>query len=328
MSNALGMMVKPYQSGDWYASYLEILSMLEFLSTQDNVYIVAPRNSNSEMGADIAAAVDRRAYPTINDAITVAQKTDGYPHPKTIFVAPGDYAEHVLVGGSINIKGLGVLGTAALGMGTRIIGANVDTLLKITPPESQTIAVNLENIGFECQAGTVIGAISKAYAIDIMPQTLYGPYGVYVGLRNCQLRMQTYGSGNRWLAGIRGRGMVRLVIDQSEIAALNYQGGIEHVIHLEGDIASSKQSTLRMRRCDIDHRYSLGTGDHLIFYGNNGTGGMVHDCNMSPSTVLYVAQFGPNGSNAFTGTAYSEYNNGANSIYKNIVNEAVSFTWL
>jgi len=324
MSNALGMIEKPDQSNDWYASYLEILQMIAFMATQDNVYVVAPRNTNSEMGADIAAAVDRRHYPTINDAVTAAQKTDGYPHAKTILVAPGDFAEHVLVGGSINIRGLGIANAAALGMGTRIIGSNVDTLLKVTPPESQTIAVNIENIGFEVQAGTVIGAIAKAYAIDVMPQTLYGPYGVYVGVRGCTLRMQTYGSGNRWLAGIRGRGMVRLVIDNTQIAALNYQGGIEHVIHLEGDVASSKQSTLRMRRCDIDHRYSLGSGDHLLFYGNNNVGGMVHDCNMSPSSAYFVASYGGTGANNYTGTAYSEYNNGANSIYK----EAVSFTWL
>lgn len=284
MANSLGMLEKPYQNNAWYASYQEIIAMINRLVTRDNVYFVGPAWADANLGAEIGSAVGRRLFPTLQAAHDAVTSGTGYDNRAVIFVDPGNYYENLTI--TKTVAFVSTVPAYADGLGAfrpvRLYGnASVQSpLVTISPPDSTELAVGFSGFYFENKYNVTAGTIVKAHTIDFRPQTTYGSYQNKLALTDCDVRMQTYGNGNEWWAGIWAEGWVDVRLRRCNVFAGSHGGGannagITNLFLLAGHHGNGKSATIRVDQSAIAHFYrGILAGSPTMFYMSGGSAGV------------------------------------------------------
>lgn len=286
MANSLGMLEKPYQNNAWYASYQEIIAMINRLVTRDNVYFVGPAWADANLGAEIGSAVGRRLYPTLQAAHDAVTSGTGYNKRAVIFVDPGEYYENLTI-----TKTVAFVSTAPAfsdGLGSfrpvRLLGSTTvqSPLLTLDPPNDTEIAVGFSGFVFENVYNTTAGTIVKAQVAKVNPQTTYGTYQNKLAFTDCDIRMQTYGSGNEWWAGIWADGWVDVRLRRTNVFAGSHGGGannagIANLFLLTGNTGNAKKATVRVDQQSAIAHFYKGTAftSPTMFNLNQGANGVV-----------------------------------------------------
>lgn len=292
---------------------------LDNINSPENIYFVSPTYTAANM-PHATNATDQRHFDTIQKAIDAAEPALGYTQRPTIIVYPGQYDEALAIDDSITI--VAAVGQHAAthggGRGVLIRGdGTADSVITITPPDSQTISVNFMGIAFEnSYSASNATKITEPYLLDVVAQGVVGTHPIWVGFKDCDIRMQTWGDNNSWAYGIRAQGWTSVIFDQTQVAGYGYagdndNGGIEHLIYSRGINDVTKLSQLSARNCQFDNSWlSTGTGD--IVNVDNGVIGTFGRCDFDMDYAIIYTE-GTTGTNNIVGLTSSSFDKYRNS---------------
>ena len=273
-------------------------------NTPKDCFFVSPDFTDANLSN--ALSTDKRHFPTIQEAVTAAEGA-GHGHLATVFVYPGVYSENLVISNSVTIAGAVPPIKEGLGGGNGVlISGTASALLptlRINPPGNTPTAVNLVNL-------CLINSYNQANAVDITQPYLLNvskPAGysqrLYLGMKNCQSRLQTSGVDNTWLYGLKVDGWVEMAVKDCDFTALDWagggEGGIQTLFHLRGDDPSHLLSFLgKNLNVKIDYGVA-GFPVPAMFDIDGGVSGAVGRSQLPDNVILQVA--GTAGSNNVAG---------------------------
>jgi len=277
------------------------LTTLAMVSAPDNLFFVSPGFTDANL--DHASATDQRHYSTIQAAITAAQST-GVTSRNVIVIEDGDYLERLSFTDTITLRSRNKPTREGMGAG---LGVNIrgdgtqNPVLTITPTNGSQVAVNFQGICFDNQYDTTAGTITSAYLLEIADQSTYGTTN-YVTMNDCQVRAQTWGSGNVWDYLVRSTGQVRFYATNSAFFTGGHgggdlDGGIKTMFRILGNNPSI-QSVAGFQSCQFHEDYN-GAGVPAVISIDEGVTGFVADCDFWTNGLKLVT--GATGTNFLNG---------------------------
>ena len=249
----------------------------------DSTYFVSPNFTSSNMAN--TSSTNRRHWDTIQGAIdrinALGNSTAADPY--TILVYPGGYAENLTFSTSVHIVGVGGKMNSlsrSNGATPRLTGSatSANSLITVTPPTSQSVAVNFTNFYFEnLYAVSNSTEITNPYLLDFQ-DTGTGGTPHYFGMTDCQARMQTWGDDNNWTWGVKTRGRVITSLMNSDFISLSHgggedTGGVIRMFDWQGD--GSYKAEMWIDSCSIEAWSLVPAAIEYLFYRDNGTNGRI-----------------------------------------------------
>lgn len=303
----LGIALPPDLGESWGNEMRQSLSVLAAVSAPDNCYFVSPAFSDANLHN--AAATSRRHFSTIQAAHDAIPTGSGVGHRPTIYLWPHEYAENLTITKTCALVARGARFGQGLGAGrgVSLIGANAQSpLVTINPPNGEALSFVCDGLHLENRYSGTAGAIGNGQVLRVTGQATFGANANYIALQDCDIRAQTWGPNNDWLAGLYVSGWNILNLRRMSMRGINYaggafNGGVAHMVMVIGDHANGKSATLRVVNCPIGQTYTGAmTTTNALFYLDGGASAVV-----SSSPGLYrqraYAHMGTNGTNTISG---------------------------
>jgi len=291
----------------WGTAVRQNFSALAAALAPTNGYLVSPQFTDANLHH--AAATTPNMFSTIQAALDAVTETGSYGLA-TIYIYPGHYAENLYITSSAALIGVSPVQYRGMGPARGALISGVASLqsptVTIYPPESDNLSVMFANLSIQNQYNATAGAIAKAQILRVAGQTLYGSLPNYVAFRDCNIRAQTWGLNNDWLAGIMATGWVDLSVYGGCYAGMNYaggaiNGGINSLFNMTGNNAGGKSCSVTVNRCALGNDYSGATATPGLFKLDNRANANVSQSPLYKSTGAY-AVLGATGTNTITGT--------------------------
>lgn len=237
----------------------------------------------------------RRRYSTIQAAIDAAEGEAWGEY--LILVNPGTYSENLAIATSVTIAAAygGAGGYYPAGVKINGVTTVADSVFTIDAADGDFIYVQLIGITLEnAYNQTNASEITEPYLIDCQDQASYSGTRSKLVLKDCNIRMQTWGGdvtngGNVWTYGIKAKGNWHVIADGCQITALAHGGGeddgvVRRLFDIRGNSAQSITALVNCKRCDIDNgSYDDGTAP-ILFYGDDNAHLRCNHCS-SPFTT-------------------------------------------
>jgi hypothetical protein len=304
------------------------VNALDYAMAHQRVMFVDPHYTTSNLYPGAGAAdSERRRWDTIDGAITAAEAAgwDEY----LILVANGSYAENLTITKGVTIAAMcGPSGGFYPGP-VRIGGQNTveAPVITVSPADSDYVYVQLIGIGIENAFRSAVGGeISTPYAIQCDDQAAYSGTRNRLILRDCYVRMQTWGqtggaAAHVWTYGIKAVGNWHVICEGTSLTALAYGGGysgggqgiVRRIFDVRGNDAMGQTSLLNLKRCDIDNAsYDDGTAPILFYMDDRAQLYVSHSS--TPFAVDTMHVNGGTGTQIIKGVTSSDWLNYMNAV--------------
>lgn len=283
-----------------------------------NCFFVSPSFTAAALAN--GSASDRRHFDTIQAAIDAAQGP-GYPHKATVFIYPGKYEENLVITNSVTLAAFSSLILDGLGGGRSVeitgqTGIQAPTI-QIVPPGDTATAVNLIGLGLSNNCAVAGANIAKAHILDAVKPATYANR-LFLGMKDCAVRAQTYGDGNIWEAGLKATGWVEFTVRDCDFQFLSYGGGNNNAGHLaafflRGDSPNGHGVTFGGKNINVWMDYGFTGLSPIMFNVGNQVVGSVGRSNFGSRDFFALYEVMDNGGYnnlaGLWGTGVEQYGN-------------------